>query len=819
MKKATLLVIAAMLILHTQISAQTTERYITDNLGRIVEVANSGDTLTSPHLLIGYDTTGILGYYSNSLDAYKIFGLSPNQSSLQNLNSRNIFGSPSGDDSYEIRFGSDSSRYWINTSFFGTGGTLAPNRLPFSVYHVGPKSSADTSVTGGTKLCVKVTDQDTNGIFSAGEMIHVFADLALPLDSTYDSLGYRTTNPFNSIRSVITNLRFGAASVPYSQGSFSVPGDGFIPPSGTVIRFCAKTSDSIAPIVYGLTDTFRTYGLGTFTTGFQVISYETPSYSLTDAPAGMTVSNNVITWNVSEDQVGQTYHVTLRVINGSGTTTRTFTTSSVWGAQEIKTEGAGNLIRMWQRNDGSIGHQANQMNSGMEYPINSGYSLNYAGGFYFGGKKPGSGNPDTLNVANVQYQTEFQPGRIMNSGPFGSLIAEDFLVNPTIFKLPGQESVWPADAPRTLSGDPLKLSAVDTWTVFNDLSIHKVQDTTSLSPGFGLEVQRQTFQFNQYPFNHAVLVRMTFINKSDKTYDSSFVAFWNDADVGANAGENKGFSDSSLSLIMISSIDGDVAKTSFGCAILQGPVVTGSATDTARRITIGQEGFATVVKAGKKDIRATSVYCPAKIHDPGNFTHPETDSARMKYMQGFDFDGNTKPGGPFDPGIYASVIADQRSLISSGPFTFAPGDTQEVWYAMIGGMGVTNSSSVDTVRHYASLMHEAFRHSMNDYLVGILDPAIAIPQSVILYPNYPNPFNPSTTIRYELRQASKVTLKIYNLLGQEVRTLINAQKSSGIHSVVWDGKNNQGQRVTSGVYFYRLEAGDFVKTRKMVLVK
>ncbi len=108
---------------------------------------------------------------------------------------------------------------------------------------------------------------------------------------------------------------------------------------------------------------------------------------------------------------------------------------------------------------------------------------------------------------------------------------------------------------------------------------------------------------------------------------------------------------------------------------------------------------------------------------------------------------------------------------------------------------------------------------MNSMIVGVNDPVNPVPQKVILHPNYPNPFNPSTTIRYELKQASKVTLKIYNLLGQEVRTLVNAQKSSGVHSVIWDGKNSHGQKVTSGVYFYRLQAGDFVKTRKMVLVK
>lgn len=88
-----------------------------------------------------------------------------------------------------------------------------------------------------------------------------------------------------------------------------------------------------------------------------------------------------------------------------------------------------------------------------------------------------------------------------------------------------------------------------------------------------------------------------------------------------------------------------------------------------------------------------------------------------------------------------------------------------------------------------------------------------------LKPNYPNPFNPATVIRYQLAVNSKVTLKVYNLLGQEVRTLVNLHKSAGSHSVMWDGKNNQGQSVSSGVYLYRLEAGDFVRTRKMIMMK
>ena len=94
-----------------------------------------------------------------------------------------------------------------------------------------------------------------------------------------------------------------------------------------------------------------------------------------------------------------------------------------------------------------------------------------------------------------------------------------------------------------------------------------------------------------------------------------------------------------------------------------------------------------------------------------------------------------------------------------------------------------------------------------------------IPREFDLYQNYPNPFNPNTTIRYALKQSTRVTLTVYNLLGQEVRTLVNAQQEAGYKTVIWDGLNNQGRKVASGIYLYRLEAGDFVKTRKMVLMK
>lgn len=95
----------------------------------------------------------------------------------------------------------------------------------------------------------------------------------------------------------------------------------------------------------------------------------------------------------------------------------------------------------------------------------------------------------------------------------------------------------------------------------------------------------------------------------------------------------------------------------------------------------------------------------------------------------------------------------------------------------------------------------------------------ALPKSFALSQNYPNPFNPSTTILYDLPKDANVTLKIYNVLGEEVATIVNDNKSAGYHSVVWNGRTNKGIAAASGIYFYHLSAGDFKRTLKMILLK
>jgi hypothetical protein len=94
-----------------------------------------------------------------------------------------------------------------------------------------------------------------------------------------------------------------------------------------------------------------------------------------------------------------------------------------------------------------------------------------------------------------------------------------------------------------------------------------------------------------------------------------------------------------------------------------------------------------------------------------------------------------------------------------------------------------------------------------------------IPTEFALHENYPNPFNPTTTLRFDLPEVSDITLTIYNMLGQKVRTFNYQNTSAGYHSVKWNATNDYGDPVGAGVYLYQLQTKDFVKTRKMVLLK
>ena len=102
---------------------------------------------------------------------------------------------------------------------------------------------------------------------------------------------------------------------------------------------------------------------------------------------------------------------------------------------------------------------------------------------------------------------------------------------------------------------------------------------------------------------------------------------------------------------------------------------------------------------------------------------------------------------------------------------------------------------------------------------AIAEAAGVVPEEFALAQNFPNPFNASTTIAFQLGLPSRVELSIYSINGQRVRTLISGSLPAGHHRLQWDGRNERGESVASGAYLYQLSAGDFVATRQLMLLK
>jgi hypothetical protein len=100
-----------------------------------------------------------------------------------------------------------------------------------------------------------------------------------------------------------------------------------------------------------------------------------------------------------------------------------------------------------------------------------------------------------------------------------------------------------------------------------------------------------------------------------------------------------------------------------------------------------------------------------------------------------------------------------------------------------------------------------------------LDPGAQVLKQYTLRQNYPNPFNPTTTISYDIPVAEKVTLRVFDMLGREVKTLVNGDVNAGTHTAVWDGTNNSGDAVASGIYIYKLKAGKTQINKKMTLMR
>ncbi len=148
---------------------------------------------------------------------------------------------------------------------------------------------------------------------------------------------------------------------------------------------------------------------------------------------------------------------------------------------------------------------------------------------------------------------------------------------------------------------------------------------------------------------------------------------------------------------------------------------------------------------------------------------------------------------------YAGVLTDSSTAYSIS------------WYTK---EGYELTVSVDSGSSGTVMVHSLVLHYPGKTPATVIETSVGQPQNYMLAQNYPNPFNPTTVISYQLSAVSNVSLKVYDILGREVATLVNEKQNAGSYSVTFDGS-----RLASGVYFYKLAAGNFVSVKKLVVLK
>jgi hypothetical protein len=190
---------------------------------------------------------------------------------------------------------------------------------------------------------------------------------------------------------------------------------------------------------------------------------------------------------------------------------------------------------------------------------------------------------------------------------------------------------------------------------------------------------------------------------------------------------------------------------------------------------------------------------------------PHSDDHTLHNTQGFvshdAYVSDTISIAPYAAGVWSLKPFDGDSLPWLSQFEGQNFQPDQIQYAH----DYVPSESLFAVVEYAIMIME--KPTLVEEEEGIA------PELFELYQNFPNPFNNQTVIKYHLPKETDVSLVIYNILGQRIRTLVREEKQSGWVKVIWDGKDDQGRDLGSGIYFYRLQAGESSQIKKMVLLK
>ncbi|MCH7963445.1 MAG: exo-alpha-sialidase [Bacteroidetes bacterium] len=379
------------------------------------------------------------------------------------------------------------------------------------------------------------------------------------------------------------------------------------------------------------------------------------------------------------------------------------------------------------------------------------------------------------------------------------------------------------------------------WCVFNDGQPGDERLRFAGVDPQGIEIQQTLFASSLPELENVIFIRYRIINRGtvSEILDSVYFALWSDPDLGVFSDDLVG-SDTTLSSAFCYNENGDQFygenPPAFFTTLLQGPVkLTSNPNDLGydrKGPQIGSEEFpgyenqsitsfihyrSSDPLLGDPNDEIQARYYMLGLNKAGNHMNP-CDDPWGRVLGGVDC-GEVNPlfwysGDPVEEiGWLMNLNADQRSMLSTGPFKLEKDKPITIIGAYVMGRGTDAINSITVARANVQRAIEEYNNNFSSLAYEPGEPSFIV-TDYILYQNYPNPFNPVTTIRYEIPEDGMVTIKIYDILGQEVKTVLNEFKQATRYEVDFNASG-----LASGVYIYRMQVNDFITSKKMILIK
>jgi len=441
---------------------------------------------------------------------------------------------------------------------------------------------------------------------------------------------------------------------------------------------------------------------------------------------------------------------------------------------------------------------------GLEYPRGSGKLLAFAGGLWFSGRAAGS-----LRTAITEYGTEFVPGPAAPGGPgLDTLRYRVYSVTrgDTTGATAWMARAVPLGAPVDSAGTGPGLVGDQTlWTLQTDAGVTSQVYGRGPRTPIGLEVQCTAYAFDRPgTLQDVVFLHWRIVHKGSDTLDSAYVGLWFDADM--RTADTPVASDTSLDLGYVYRTTDDVLYGVAGPAIaamsLRGPHDVASGQDLRPSAIVGYENGVDPASAVQVDASLRGFY------PWGDAMFDSTTGEVTNYYATGDPVTGT--------GWLMPAVVNPKFVVSAGPFTFAPGDTQVVDAAIVVGQGVDRAGSITAMRANAGAARAAFASGFAS--VPPPHPPLDIATATIVARPLPARGSVSLDVAVPTGGA-EVEIDIFDARGHLVRRVEPSWHPRGVVQLPWDGVTGDGRMAPTGIYFARARVGAQTTQTKIVLLR